>query len=183
MASAERILQLERGIVHAMEREMRQILTHREQEKVMVERRAIMAGKMEKLEVHRQEATEKAHKEITAKAEIARGRFAALQANVEEDKLVVAANARERFLHAQEKQQRIAADREAVKERHRTEGEAKREYIAQLREISEEVHETKRQEVLARIQAGEEKRRKLARQKELEIEEHRRRQLEKEKKK
>jgi len=182
MATAERILQIERGIVSAMEREVRTMLLQKEREKELARHREAMVRKHLVVEERKKEDHDIIIQEHAIKAVKAQERKERVLANIEEDKMIMAANEAKRKERAIVKQERIAAEREAVTEKQRAEREAKREYIRQVRENLEHIKEQRKVEVWARLKVHDDQCKKVLEKKELDMQERARREVIKDKK-
>jgi len=174
MATDERILQIERGIVCSMEKQIRQMLAQKEHERDTATHRAAMDRKYQIVEARRKEENAVKVEEHEARAAESIIRKQRVLARREEDRQIAHAVEIEKQERAIVKHERILEERETVVERHRAEGEAKREYIRQVKGQLDVIQQERKDEVWARIKAHEMRRVRVQEQKIVQVEEHHR---------
>lgn len=156
MATAERILHIERGIVCSMEKEIRQMLVKKQQEKELSQHRDAMEQKCRYQEQRKRADNEQLMEEHAAKAAKQRERREIVLDKKQEEKDIKAAIEKARKERALDKKERIDAEREAELEQHRFEAEARREAAVRAKEQQIWLKEKKANEVWNRLQAHEE---------------------------
>lgn len=182
MATAERILKLERGIVYSMEREIRQVMVQRKQESELEDRRQVIARRHNELEERKRAEQVVKAEEAAARAAASKIRHKRTQRNNEEQRQLMLEVEERRRERADERYERTIKERDVVKERYKAEGEAKMEYVRQVKAQFEVIHEEKKQEVLRRLEAGQERHLRKLEQTKVDMEEHKKKELLKDKK-
>lgn len=181
MVTAGRVLDLERLVVCSMERDLRLMLNQKQHKSELLEKTAAVSQRHHEIEARKRHEQAILMEDHAAKAAKQAERKERVQANLERDRLLMAAAEESRQVQALQKQEHIAAEREAVVARQRAEGEAKREYIQKVKEQLDQLQEAKQHEYWHSVERHEKQCQRASVQKQVALEKCARRRVLKEK--
>lgn len=171
---SDRIKQIERGLCAALEREVRQIVVHREQEYQVAEHRAAMERKHHEIEERKKIDQNMRIEEHAARAAQQKLRKERALARVEEERNIMATIEQEKIARTAEKRERIARDREESRQEHVAAGEAKREHMRRVREEMSRLDAERRQIIFEKVKKHDDRHKMRVEQQRLDIQERRR---------